>query len=324
MTPGLVEGPIGLAFAALWGALWGSFFNVVIFRVPAGESIVTPPSHCRRCGRQVPWYDNIPVLSYVLLRGRCRGCGVRFSPRYALVELLIAAIAAGLYVRYVVGVDVELWLRMVRFLTVSVFAGLLVAIAFIDLDTLRIPNVITYPAIPTCAALSLLMGHAHPWEGLVGAVVGYVVIRVIADGYELLTGRQGMGYGDAKLLAMIGGLLGWRVLLPTIFLASFQGSVIGIGALVILRRRQARGEEADAASAPGLGDGAEEQASGEGEEGSGSKEAASEEDEGEEEEVEDGQLRYARIPFGPFLSLAAIEIMLWGEALMRFFPYLQG
>lgn len=308
LAPTLLGAP-GRALAAIWGALWGSFFNVVIVRVPAGESLVRPASHCRACGSKVAWYDNLPLLSFLFLRGRCRSCGARFSARYLLVELLVAGLS--LLMHQVVVVDAEpaiaIGLRAAQLVTTSLFCGLLVAVTFIDLDTLRIPDAITYPMIPTAMLLSLFMGHPHLWDGPVGGVAGYLVIRLLADGYQLVTGRVGMGYGDAKLLAIIGGLLGWQALLPTLFLAAFQGSVIGIGALVILRRRASGATRPEAPSEPSAEKPAAE---------------AAQEQEQEQEEPPSSSLRHARIPFGPFLSLAAVEVLVLRRQLAAFFPFL--
>ena len=310
----LWSGPFGWIAAALWGAAWGSFFNVVICRVPAGESVVRPPSHCRACKTPIAWYDNIPLLSFLLLRGRCRNCGDTFSWRYFLTELLICLLAVLMHYLFVVKGTGPVGLRLAQLTITSLFSGLLVAIAAIDLDTPRIPNVITYPGIPVFALLSLLMGHPRWYDGLIGAVAGYLVIRLLADGYELLTGRLGMGYGDAKLLAIIGGLLGWQALLPTLFLASFQGSLIGITALVIARRGAPPEDEAEhEAEEP-----AKPKEDPEGEE--------DEEDEDEEyalsREANRASLRHARIPFGPFISLAALEILVCQDYLSVLFPYL--
>lgn len=297
-------GPLGIGFAALWGALWGSFFNVMIARLPRGASLVRPGSHCFACGAAVRWYDNIPLLSFLWLRGRCRDCGARFSARYLLVEALVAGLAVLMHHTYVTQGHGDLALRAGQLVITSLFCGLLVAISFIDLDTMRIPDVITYPSIPICMGLSVFMGHPHLWDGAVGGVAGYLLIRLIADGYELLTKRQGMGYGDAKLLAMIGGLLGWQAIFPTILLASLQGSVIGISILAIVRRRAGNAPEA-----------ATEQAE---------EEEDEEEQEDEEEDAledDDDRLRYARIPFGPFLCLAALEVMLLRDMLPDLLPF---
>jgi leader peptidase (prepilin peptidase)/N-methyltransferase len=273
------RGPFGWLAAGLWGLVWGSFFNVLIVRAPGRESLVKPASHCRSCKAPIPWYDNIPVLSYLVLRGRCRACGARFSPRYLLVELLVAGLTLTMYYAFFISDPPgarPVGLLLARFVIVSLFVGLLVAITFIDLESMKIPDVITYPAIPVCMGLSLFMGHPRLWDGLVGGVAGYLVIVVVAEGYRLITRRDGMGYGDAKLLAMIGGLMGWRVLLPVLFLASLQGSVIGISYLMIARAIQKKKE---------------------------------------------GPLRHAKLPFGPFISLAAVEVLLLGDLLRVFFPY---
>lgn len=301
----LLRGPPGIALAALWGALWGSFFNVVIVRLPAEESIVRPASRCRSCDTPLRWYDNIPLLSYALLRGRCRHCGARFSPRYALVELLVSLLAVAMHRVFLDHPGITP-LELGQFFIASLFCGLLVAIAMIDLDTMLIPNAITYPGIPVCALLSAFMPLPHWWDGAVGAVGGYLLVRLFADGYRLITGRQGMGYGDAKLLAMIGGLLGWQVLLPVLFLSSLQGSVIGISALLILRRRGGGAAPADppARQEPVARDEDERDADG-------------------EDEPPPAGLRHARIPFGPFISLAAIELIAFREPVLAFFPYFQ-
>jgi leader peptidase (prepilin peptidase)/N-methyltransferase len=321
----LLVGPFGRVSAFVWGALWGSFFNVVVVRLPTGESVVRPPSHCRRCGRTLRWYDNIPILSYVLLRGRCRGCGAGYSPRYALVEAGVALIALAVHHVYLAQAGGPFAVRLVQFTILSLFCGLLSAIALIDLDTMRIPNRITYPGIPVAVLLSLFMGHPGLWDGLLGALGGYLVIRLIADGYELIAGRQGMGYGDAKLLALIGGLLGWRVLLPTLFLAALQGSVIGIGLLVWSRRASRR-------AGPGPVD--SERGASPAESGPGPGAPVTDSTGGSDNDLEGGgdgaaeliesatPLRYARIPFGPFLSLAAIELVLARGLMDRLFPFI--
>ena len=308
VVAGVLEGPFGVALAALWGALWGSFFNVVICRVPEGESLVRPPSHCRVCGAPVRWYDNVPIISYLLLRGRCRHCGARYSARYLLVELLVSALAVLMHLVFIRWGAGDIGLRAAQLAISSLFAGLLVAISFIDLDTFRIPNAITYPGIPVAMGLSVFMGHAHLWDGLVGGVAGYLVIRLIADGYELLTKRQGMGYGDAKLLALTAGLLGWQSIFPTLLLASLQGSAIGITVLVVMRRRHA----------PPSSDGARGTES----DGEPVSDANDESPDDVADAVEDTPLRYAQIPFGPFLCLGAIEVIVLHDVLSSLFPFL--
>lgn len=217
--------------------------NVCITRLPAGESVVSPRSHCRACGERVRWHDNLPVASFLLLRGRCRDCGARFSPLYAIVETLAAALAIALWHRLVApAVDPAALARALPlWLLHFAFAGVLIVLSFIDLATYRIPNAITYPCIPIFTAASLLVGHERWWDGALGALAGYVSLRLVSDGYFWITGREGMGYGDAKLLALTGGFLGWRSLVPTVFLGSCVGAIVGI-ALALARRRAGDGE----------------------------------------------------------------------------------
>ncbi len=272
----LAQSPAALVAAFLLGTLWGSFANVCIYRWPPtdehpkGMSVVKPGSHCFACGKPVRWYDNVPLLSYLWLRGRCRDCKATFSARYLLVEALTGALFAAMWwyaVDY--GADLEPFGgRLVRFLVLATFATVLVVITFIDLDHKLILDKITYPAIPAFYAMSFLLPERRWWEGLVGAAVGYGIVRAIADGYYLLTKREGMGYGDGKLLALIGALFGWRAVLVSLFGGAVIGSVIGVAALAIARRR---------ARPPDGGS-----------------------DDGDED------LRHAELPFGPFLCAAAI------------------
>ena len=308
-----VSGPAGWLGAGLWGAIWGSFFNVLIVRAPGRESLVRPASHCRSCKALIPWYDNIPLVSYVLLRGRCRRCGARYSPQYFIVELLVTVLVLLMYFTFVTAdsvASVPVGLRLARFVITSLFVGVLVALTFIDLETMRIPDVITYPAIPVFVGLSLFMAHPHWWDGLAGAVGGYLLIRLVADGYRLLTGRTGMGYGDAKLLSLIGALMGWQVLLPVLFLASLQGTVIGVSLLVIVRaaRKTAPGDVSHEAPKPDRPAAVSDE------------EADADADDDDDEDLPDS-LRFARLPFGPYLSLAAVETLLLSDFLRPFFPY---
>jgi leader peptidase (prepilin peptidase) / N-methyltransferase len=235
--------PVALTAAAVLGTVWGSFFNVCIARVPRGESVVRPGSHCFSCGRPVRAVDNIPILSYLILRGRCRFCGARFSPRYLLVELLTGLLSAFLYWKLVMampGVAIEV--RLARYAVYFTFVGVLIVLSFIDLDTKRLPDVITIPA----AIVLFLAGfgaHDVPWlERLIGMAAGYLVVRLISDGYYYLTGREGLGLGDGKLLAVVGAVLGWRAILVVIFMASFIGILVSVPILLLQRRKQSENE----------------------------------------------------------------------------------
>ena len=207
----------------LFGAAIGSFLNVCIYRLPLRESIVFPASHCRACSAPLSWYDNLPLASYVLRRGRCRFCGAAFSFRYFLVELLTALLAVALVYRF--GLTVT---------TVGYFAfsAALVVITFIDLDYQIIPDVISLPGAVAGVLFSLVSPALSLWSSLIGLVLGAGILLAVALGYRAVTGREGMGGGDVKLLAMIGAFLGWRAVLFSLFAASFVGSVVGVAAMV--------------------------------------------------------------------------------------------
>jgi leader peptidase (prepilin peptidase)/N-methyltransferase len=231
--------------AAGFGALWGSFLNVCIARIPRGMSVVSPPSHCFACGAHVKPRDNIPILSYLLLRGRCRHCGAKFSARHALVETLTGVLS--LLVFWVFALDavaLPLGVRVARYAVYFAFAAVLVVLTFIDLDTKRLPDIITLPSVVVFFAAGFATGDVAWLERLIGAAAGYLVVRLIADAYYYATGREGLGLGDGKLLAMIGALLGWKALPPIIFCASFVGIAISVPVLFAQRRK--RGEPADA------------------------------------------------------------------------------
>ncbi|HTM20601.1 MAG TPA: prepilin peptidase [Kofleriaceae bacterium] len=240
------RGAFGHAMVFLIGTLFGSFANVCIARMPPteehprGRSIVTPGSHCMACGKPVRWYDNIPLLSWLILRGRCRDCGASFSPRYLLVEAATGMLfVAAWYFCIVVAFPGEpLSLRTMRFTIYAAFLLVMVVITFIDLDHKLILDKVTYPSIAAFYGLGLLLPERTWWDGLVGAAVGYGLVRLIADGYYYLTGREGMGYGDGKLLAVIGALFGWQAVAAALVVGSVTGSIIGIAVLLVLRARK--------------------------------------------------------------------------------------
>jgi leader peptidase (prepilin peptidase) / N-methyltransferase len=272
--------PAAIALAAVWGAVWGSFFNVCIARIPLGQSVVRPASRCMACGKPVRGFDNIPIVSYLVLRGRCRSCGARFSPRYALVEALMAALSALLFWRFVAAdVDTVAAVRLARFALYFAFTGVLVVLSFIDLDTQLLPDVITLPSIPVFF-LAAFGAHDAGWgERAIGIAAGYLFVRLIADAYYYILKREGMGLGDGKLLALMGAALGWKALPFIIFAGSFLGAAISIPLLLWARRHPAPAPSA----AP----------------------------EGEEA---DASLGRVQVPFGPFLSLGAVLYLFVGAA----------
>lgn len=222
----MVSSLFGL-YAFIFGLCIGSFLNVCIYRLPNNQSIVHPGSACPSCGNTIRWYDNIPLLSYVILRGRCRNCRHPISLRYPMVELI-----SGLFA----------WITWLKFglhpQTVIYFAFIaaLLAIAFIDLDHRIIPDVISLPGIPVGFLASFALPLVTWKASLIGILIGGGILLAIAWGYHLVTRKEGMGGGDIKLLAMIGAFLGWQGVLFTVVASSFIGTVVGL--LVMMRTRQ--------------------------------------------------------------------------------------
>lgn len=258
MLDALRSAPIFFVFAAaLFGLVIGSFLNVVIHRLPkmmerewraqcqellAGEAsvpappaaelparynLVVPRSACPRCGHQITALENIPVLSYLYLRGRCSACGAGISARYPLVELA-SAILSGL-VAWRLGFGLQA-------VAALVLVWALIALALIDFDTQLLPDSITQPLL----WLGLLLNSFHVYTDLhsaaLGAVAGYLSLWLVYWLFKLITGKEGMGYGDFKLLAALGAWLGWQQLPAIILLSSVVGAVVGIGLIVSARR----------------------------------------------------------------------------------------
>jgi len=245
-------------FLAVFGAAVGSFLNVLICRIPEGLSIVFPPSHCPMCKHAIRFYDNIPVVSYIFLKGRCRDCHERISYRYPLVEMLTAVISLLLFWKF--GLSP-------KYLFCFVFVCSLIVITFIDFDYQIIPDVISLPGIPFFS-LAAIFFMGIPWmEVVIGILAGGGLLYIIAVGYELVTKREGMGGGDIKLLAMMGGFLGWKSLLFIVFVSSLLGALVGVTIMLV------KGKD----------------------------------------------MKYA-VPFGPFLSIAAVSYLFFGQqAMMLFF-----
>ncbi|HUN55111.1 MAG TPA: prepilin peptidase [Smithella sp.] len=242
-------------FAFIFGAAIGSFLNVCIFRLPAETSIVKPASRCPHCLHPLRFYDNIPLISYIFLRGKCRDCGETISWRYPLVELITALLALLLFLKF--GLTLN-------FFTFFIFTAVLIVITFIDLDHQIIPDIITLPGIPLFFLAAIFIVGV-PWpEALWGLLIGGGVLLTIAFVYELISKREGMGGGDIKLLAMIGGFFGWKSLIFIFLASSLTGAVIGIAAMLIKKQ----------------------------------------------------DMKYA-VPFGPFLSAAAVANIFWGDAFIR-------
>ena len=214
-----------LFVAAAFGAVIGSFLNVCIYRIPKGRSIVWPGSACGSCGHMLAWYENIPIVSYLVLRGRCRACRAAISLRYPFVELLTAVMFAGAWWFY--GPSVLLISRLL-------FGCALIVLFAIDLEYQLLPNVITLPGIAVGFAFSFLTSPGW-FDSVIGIVVGGGVLWAVAEGYYLVRHEEGLGMGDVKMLAMIGAFVGWKLTLMALMMASFAGSLVGV--IFIVSRR---------------------------------------------------------------------------------------
>jgi len=243
-------------FSFLFGTVVGSFLNVVILRLPdKKQSIVFPASHCPQCSTPLHWYENIPIVSYLILRGRCRTCNEKISCQYPMVELCMGVLSAALFLHYNISFE---------YIFYFLFSASLLVIIFIDIQHQLIPDVISLPGIVIGFAGSFLNNTVSWQQSAAGLLLGGGVLWAIALGYYLLTKRDGMGGGDIKLLAMIGAFLGWQSLLYVIFASSLLGSIVGIVAMF----KQRKG----------------------------------------------GQ---TRIPFGPFLSLAALSWIFFQQSIVQ-------
>ncbi|MGP8153403.1 MAG: prepilin peptidase, partial [Smithella sp.] len=213
--------------AFIFGAAIGSFLNVCIFRLPAKTSIIKPASRCPHCLHPLRFYDNIPLISFIFLRGQCRDCGGGISWRYPLVELITAILALLLFLKF--GLTLA-------YFTFFIFTSVLIVITFIDLDHQIIPDILTLPGIPLFFLAAIFLVKV-PWhEALLGLLIGGGILWTIAVVYELISKREGMGGGDIKLLAMIGGFFGWKSLIFVFWVSSFTGAVVGITAMIIKKK----------------------------------------------------------------------------------------
>ena len=223
-------------FATAFGAIVGSFLNVVIHRYPREESIVFPPSHCPHCNVPIRWYDNFPILSFLVLLGRCRACRQPISWRYPLVELANALFYLAIFLH--TG-------PQIAFVFVAAMVSMLIALIFIDAEIQILPDVIDIPGIVIGLAIGALglsasapaLMLADSWlDSVLGAIFGAAVVAVIIGAYWLVRRVEGMGWGDSKMLAMIGAMVGWRAVLGVLLIGSITGAIIGVP--VALRSKQ--------------------------------------------------------------------------------------
>ena len=281
-----------VAFA--WGAAWGSFFNVAIYRWPRGMSVVRPPSHCPSCGAPIRAWTNVPIVGWLALRGKASCCGTPISPRYVFVELLGAVLCVAIAELWIVRASegTPLLSATIEAVLYFVFAGGLLIATFVDLEWMEIPDEVSLP----CSAIGLVSApfRAEPglWSAAVGAGAAYLTVQVIfVWGYEALAGRRGMGEGDSKLMMMIGAFLGWRGAMFSLVAGAFQGLVFAGLALATGRKLtpdiDERVIDGEVIEAP--------------------------------DEADPGRVGLLKLPFGPFLALAALEYLLAGDAILAWY-----
>ncbi len=305
--------PVLIALVAFaFGAAWGSFFNVAIYRWPRGLSVVKPASHCPYCRARIPGYLNIPILGYVLLRGKTACCGKPLSPRYPIVEALGAVLCVAVTQRFVLeaGPGAPLLGSALIALCYFAFAGGLLVATFVDLEWMEIPDEVSLPG----AALGLVTAAYRDPPGLAAAALGagggFLAVQVLfVWTYEALLGRRGMGEGDSKLMMMIGAFLGWQGAVFALFAGALQGLLVAVYALLAGKRlTPARPDAAE-------GDDGDEQ------------EHDNEHDnehEHEQQHDHDAQgdpppkwMGHLKLPFGPFLALGALEYLFFGPTLIE-------
>ncbi len=297
LPPALIR---GLAF--VFGAVWGSFFNVAIHRWPREMSVVTPPSHCPACGEPISAGRNVPILGWLFLRGKAACCGASISPRYPLVELVSGVLAVALAERFIINAPAELPLMDVAIeaLIYFAFVGGLVIASFVDLDWMEIPDEVSLPGAALGLATVTLRESPGAVDAALGAGGGFLLVQLVfVWGYERLLGRRGMGEGDSKLLLMIGAFLGWQGAFFALVLGAFQG-------LFVAGLFLATGRSIVPAGLAEL----EEQERREDENGNGNGN-----DDGNDDDDESfGKLK---VPYGPFLALGALEFLFFGDYLVE-------
>lgn len=282
----MLMSPWAPLLAFVFGSLWGSFANVVIYRLPRDLSVVRPASRCPACERPIAWYDNIPVLSYLLVRGRCRSCGEKIALRYLVVELLAGVMSFALYMQHVLrpmiqggGPGLAAWLLWLLF-------GLaLLIVTYTDIDLWIIPDEVVLPA----AAIGLITAAVSPTvlgvgvaEAAAAGAIGYLLVAGLRWIYLRWRGLEALGLGDGKLLLMIGAFCGLRGLVWALAAGAVQGLLVAVPMLLLGKKVAASDLQEVHGDDPELGEDA------------------------------DGVMG-ARVPFGPFLAVAAFEYMLIPE-----------
>ena len=311
-----------LIIAFVFGCVWGSFFNVVIYRLPRHMSVVKPGSHCFACNAPIAWYDNIPLVSWLVLRGRCRRCGAPFSFRYFVVELI-----SGLLFLFVMMMYADTIVTKGHTLEGTValvlhwlMVGGFVVLTFIDFDHKIIPDSVSLPGI----VLGLIASFAVPdlvaryrgfgppehvshlkslLEGGIGVLVGGGSLWLIAVAGRAVFKKEAMGGGDIKLMAMIGAYMGYWLILPVVLIAAFTGAFVGVTLIIITQGRAARLIKPLQTIAENDPD-----------------PAAREKAKQEIKAIEETQVAWSsQIPFGPYIVLAALIVYFFGAQILRWY-----
>ncbi|MBX3180551.1 MAG: prepilin peptidase [Candidatus Hydrogenedentes bacterium] len=294
-----------MAVSLIMGLLVGSFCNVCVGRWPHGESVVSPRSRCPKCMNAIQWFDNIPLLSWLLLGAKCRHCKAPISWQYPLVEALTGVLFLLVYLRFGMTLASPIYMLL---------AAAMVVVTFQDLADWTIPDEITIPGVPVGLGLSVLamfLGEAsglrvlHPFDALAGIVLGFAILYALDRITVLVLKRPGMGFGDVKLLAMLGAFIGWKGVLGTIMLASVLGSLIGVAVLLYFRFSAQPAEGAEASDA-------------------GDRDAAKAGDAEGEGSDEDITLGHHYLPFGPYLAVAGMVYLFYGPELLAWYLRLLG
>jgi leader peptidase (prepilin peptidase)/N-methyltransferase len=299
-----------LSAAFVFGAIWGSFFNVAIYRWPRDMSVVRPPSTCPNCQARIPARYNVPILGYLWLRGRSACCGVPLSPRYPVVEALSAVLCVAIVQRFVInaGENTTLLRGALSALAYFFFAGGLVIATFVDLEFMEIPDEVSLPGAALGLATAVFREQPGADAAALGAGAGFLVIQLIfVWSYEHLTGRRGMGEGDSKLLLMIGAFVGWQGALFALFAGAAQGLLT-----YLLTRLPGLGFHVPHALEPPAAEG-------------GSAAQSETDPHMDEADLPPSYWGHLKLPFGPFLALGALEYLFFGDAAIdAWFRLVQG
>jgi len=285
-----------LAVSLIMGLLVGSFCNVCVGRWPHGESVVSPRSRCPKCMNAIAWYDNIPLLSWLILAAKCRHCKAPISWQYPVVEAITGVLFVLVYLRFGMTLATPIYMAL---------AAAMVVVTFQDLADWTIPNEITLPGIPVGLGLSVIamlvptagLRVVHPFDALAGIALGFGILYGLDRIAILILKKPGMGFGDVKLMAMLGAFIGWQGVLGTLMLASILGSTIGLSMILYFKMK---GAPEAAEATPDVEDG----------------EGASEKD----DESDDGiSLGAHYLPFGPYIAIAGLVYLFVGPELIAWY-----